>query len=93
MPPETEIARAAAALMPTVHLNGDSYVCLEEEWETFHEAIREIRFPECNARNYYVRGEKAIDACQQAKAQIQHQLARIAEIALQVRLLLQEQRR
>jgi hypothetical protein len=84
----TTIKNQADALTPVVHLNGTSKKALAQTWEQFHAALRDLRLPEVNGRDYYVKDEfgHGLDSASKQIAEWREQLRRIEAVTERVRL-------
>lgn len=87
------INKTAEKLTPLVHMNGDSFNTLKENWSLFHENVNEAlsTLPEVHGRNYYPKGDQATTEAIEAIQEIARKLDEIAKITLNVRLAIHEQ--
>jgi len=72
------------ALVPLVHLNGDSKQTLVDSWTKFMLDIAKIEMPEVHGRNYYPKGDDAPAEAIDARMELKKALTQIHDVAMTV---------
>jgi hypothetical protein len=80
------------ALVPAVHLNGDSRQRLLDMWAEFAHALRLIKIPETHGRNYYVKhDDNAENRAMEEREKIQGMIRQLLTVAEEVAVAILEQ--
>lgn len=80
------------ALVPAVHLNGDTRERLLDMWVEFSWSLREIKIPETHGRNYYVKhDDNAENRAMEEREKIQGLIRELLTVAEEVAIAILEQ--
>ena len=80
------------ALVPAVHLNGDTRERLLDMWVEFSWSLREIKIPETHGRNYYVKhDDNAENRAMEEREKIQGMIRQLLTVAEEVAVAILEQ--